>query len=79
MRFDYFHKLSSVFTIKTIKDKPSTRVFGVVLREMASNTSKEKAKEIMQKDIIRKVHNFLLESHPDAHPAALEFYSMVAK
>jgi hypothetical protein len=33
----------------------------------------------MQKDIIRKIHNFLLESHPDVHPPVLEFYSQLAK
>jgi|688.fasta_scaffold620859_1 hypothetical protein len=33
----------------------------------------------MQKDIIRKLHNFLLESHPEAHQIVLEFYSIIAK
>jgi hypothetical protein len=33
----------------------------------------------MQKDIIRKIHNFLLESHPETHQPVLEFYSLIAK
>lgn len=60
MRFDYFHKLASIFTVKSIKDKSSARVFAGVVREVIANTSKEKAKEIMQKDVIRKLHGFLL-------------------
>jgi hypothetical protein len=60
VRFDYFTRLTSIFTLKTIKDKPSARIFAVVVREITANTSKEKAKEIMQKDIIKKIHNFLL-------------------
>mgnify|MGYP006373372563 CR=1 FL=1 len=33
----------------------------------------------MQKDVIRKIHNFLLESHPDTHQLVYEFYSLIAK
>ena len=79
MRFDYYNKLVSVFTIKNVKDKVSIRLFNSVMREITANTTKEKAKEVMQKDIIRKIHNFLLESHPEAHQGVYEFYSLIAK
>jgi hypothetical protein len=33
----------------------------------------------MQKDVIRKIHNFLLESHPDSHSAVYEYYFVIAR
>jgi hypothetical protein len=33
----------------------------------------------MQKDIIKRIHNFLLDSHIDAHQIVYEYYSFIAK
>jgi aminopeptidase C len=65
--------------MRTIKDKNTARIFSQVLRNLTVQTSKEKAVEVMQKDIIRRIHHFLLESHADAHPAVFEYYGLLAK
>lgn len=33
----------------------------------------------MQKDVIKRIHNFLLDSHIDSHPAVYEYYSLITK
>lgn len=35
--------------------------------------------EIMQKDIIRRIHNFLLESPAEIQPAVFEYYNHIAR
>jgi len=71
VRFDYYIKLTSIFTIRNVKDKASARIFNQVLKHIISNTTRDKAKEIMQKDIIRKIHYFLLDSVVDTHSLVL--------
>lgn len=78
VRFDYYLKLTSIFTIRTIKDKSTARIFNQVLKNLISNTTREKAKEIMQKDIIKKIHYFLLDSVVDTHSLVFQYYSFIA-
>ena len=63
VRFDYYQKLSNIFTMTTVRDRTSAKMFSNVLKNISENTSQEKSCEIMQKDIVRKIHNFLLNSH----------------
>ena len=65
--------------MRTIKDKTSARIFTQVVKALIANTTKEKACEVMQKDIIKRIHAFLLDSHTDAHPAVLDYYSLIGK
>ena len=61
VRFDYYWKISSgLFSLRNVKDKTTARVFSEVLKNLTINTSRSKAGEVMQKDIMRKIHNFLL-------------------
>lgn len=79
VRFDYYWKLTNIFQMRSIKDKTSSRVFSQVVKIMAGHTTKEKAAEIMQKDIVKKIHNFLLDSHTEAHAAVFDYYELVMK
>lgn len=74
MRFDYYCKLTNIFQMRSIKDKTTSRVFSQVVKNISGHTTREKAAEIMQKDIIRKIHNFLLDSHTEAHEAVFDYY-----
>lgn len=65
--------------MRSVKDKASARVFSQVLKLVLAQTSREKAAEIIQKDIIKRIHNFLLDSHIDAHPAVYEYYGFIGK
>jgi hypothetical protein len=69
VRFDYYWKTTGLLLMRTVKDKTTARIFSEVMKNLTSNTTRSKAGEVMQKDIIRRMHNFLLESHPDAHQA----------
>ena len=79
VRFDYYWKLTGMFLMRTVKDKTAGRVFSQVLKQIISHTTKEKASEVMQKDVIKRIHNFLLDSHIEAHPTVFDYYSLLAR
>lgn len=60
VRFDYYSKLMNVFLIRNIKTKPLIQKFNKTIELIILHTTKQKAVEIMQKDILKKIHNFLL-------------------
>jgi len=60
VRFDYYWKATGLLLMRTVKDKATARVFSEVLRNHTTNTTRSKAAEVMQKDIIRRIHYFLL-------------------
>lgn len=79
VRFEHYWKTTGLFMMKTIKDRVTARMFSSTVRSLISHTTREKAVEVMQKDIIRKLHNFLLDSHIDSHESVYEFYSLLGK
>lgn len=46
---------------------------------MTANTSNEKAIHIMQKDILKKVHQFLLETPTELHSSVNEYLKKIVK
>ena len=48
--------------MRNIKDKLMAKMFIKVIDNLILCTSREKAVDVMQKDIIRRIHNFILEA-----------------
>ena len=60
VRFEYYEKLTNIFTIKKLKNRKHVTLLNQIINNISNNTTNEKAIHIMQKDIIKKIHQFML-------------------
>jgi hypothetical protein len=79
VRFDYYQKLTNIFTLRSLKSKKHIIYFNQAVSVLTNNTTKDQCIEITQKDIFRKIHSFMLEAPAETHPVCIEYLSKLCK
>ena len=62
-----------------MKTKKHLTFLGQAISQLAMNTTKDQSIEIVQKDIFKKIHSFMLESPVETHSACLQYLGKICK
>lgn len=68
VRFDYYSKLlNGILGMKSVKEKRNLKNFAITIEEISKNTSETRAVELLEKNLLKRLHDFLLESPVEIH------------
>ena len=71
--------IMGIFSIKKIKNRKHITIFNQAINKVLANSSKDHCIEIMQKDIMKKIHSFLLEAPVEVHSISLELLGKICR
>ena len=71
--------MTHIFTIRKLKTKKHIGLFVQAVNQLTNNTTKDQCIEIVQKDIFKKIHSFMLEGPPETHTSCLQYLNKICK
>jgi hypothetical protein len=61
VRFDYYSKLlNGMLGMKSVREKRNLKNFAITIEEISKNTSETRAVELLEKNLLKRLHDFLL-------------------
>ena len=80
VRYDFYEGLVlNIFSIRKLKNRKIITLFNQAISKILANSSKEHCVQIMQRDIITRVHNFMLEGPAETHSYCLELLGKICR
>lgn len=69
--YEHYEKIVQIFTVRKLKNRRQMTLLNQVINSLNNHTNKEKAIHVMQKNILKKVHDFFLETPVELHHSAM--------
>lgn len=71
--------MTYIFTLRKLKTKKHIGLFIQAINQLGNHTTKDQCIEIVQKDIFKKIHSFMLESPAETHSSCLQYLGKICK